>query len=239
MYRDQPPEARSSPYNADRHAWPPPDVDFPLCDHAQMAWLEQCNLLIHSYLPWPYTKKISYLGVSQWNGKEIKEMSRYLPGVVIQSLRGRSPARRPSFHHAIECTRALSEFCMYGPYKSHNDATLSYMEDALHCVPNIQRGFHTRPSRKERKGQRQCHENRTREHATGRRGNTCWNLDTVQIAARNECLVGSYEPWDRCLEGVRCWLQLSEDPLDVSLGRTDPLIRSLATVFGRETWTST
>jgi len=73
----------------------------------------------------------SYEEVSQWNGKEIKEISQYLLGVVTQSLRGGSPAQRPIFNHAIECTRALLEFYMYAPYKSHNDATLSYMDDAL------------------------------------------------------------------------------------------------------------
>jgi len=63
-------------------------------------------------------------------------MSQYLLGVVTQCLRGGSPAQCPIFNHAIECTRALLEFCMYAGYKSHNDATLSYMEDAL-------RRFHT------------------------------------------------------------------------------------------------
>ena len=77
-------------------------------------------------------KNKSYEEVSQWNGKEMKEMSRYLLGVVTQSLRGGSPAQRPIFNHAIECTRALLEFYMYARYKSHDDATLSYMEDALH-----------------------------------------------------------------------------------------------------------
>jgi len=79
------------------------------------------------------TPKIkSYEEVSQWNGKEMKKMSRYLLGVVTQSLRGGSPAQRPIFNRAIECTRALLEFYMYAQYKSHDDATLSYMEDALH-----------------------------------------------------------------------------------------------------------
>jgi hypothetical protein len=76
-------------------------------------------------------KNKSYEEVSQWNGKEMTEMSRYLLGVVTQSLQGGSPAQRPIFNHAIECTRALLEFYMYAPYKSHDDATLSYMEDAL------------------------------------------------------------------------------------------------------------
>jgi hypothetical protein len=81
-------------------------------------------------------KNMSYKEVSQWNGKEMKEMSRYLLGVVSQSLRGGSPAQRPIFNHAIEWTPALLEFYMYARYKSHDDATLSYMEDTLHC-------FHT------------------------------------------------------------------------------------------------
>jgi hypothetical protein len=77
-------------------------------------------------------KNKSYEEVSQWNEKEMKEMSQYLLGVVTQSLRGGNPAQRPIFNHAIECTRALLEFSMYARYKSHDDATLSYMEDALH-----------------------------------------------------------------------------------------------------------
>ena len=61
----------------------------------------------------------------------MKEMSRYLLGVVTQSLWGGSPAQRPIFNRAIECTRALLELFMYARYKSHDDATLSYMADAL------------------------------------------------------------------------------------------------------------
>ena len=36
------------------------------------------------------------------------------------------------FIRAIVCTRALVEFHRYAQYKSHDDATLSYVEDALH-----------------------------------------------------------------------------------------------------------
>jgi hypothetical protein len=81
-------------------------------------------------------KNKSYEEVSQWNGKEMKEMSRDLLGVVTQSLRGGSPAQRPIFNHAIECTRALLEFYRYARYKSQDDVTLSYMEHTL-------RRFHT------------------------------------------------------------------------------------------------
>jgi hypothetical protein len=62
----------------------------------------------------------------------MKEMSRYLLGAVTQSLGGGNPAPRPIFNRAIECTRALLQFYMYARYKSHDDTTLSYREDALH-----------------------------------------------------------------------------------------------------------
>jgi hypothetical protein len=73
----------------------------------------------------PKTK--AYEEVSQWNGKEMKEISRYLLGVVTQSLRGGSSAQSPICNRAIECTRALLEFHMYAQYQSHDDATLCYM----------------------------------------------------------------------------------------------------------------
>jgi len=86
----------------------------------------------HNHSP----KNESYEEVSEWNGKEMKEMSRNLLGGVTQSLRGRSPAQGPIFNHPIACRWALLEFYMYAQYTSHNDATLSYTEDAL-------RHFHT------------------------------------------------------------------------------------------------
>ena len=61
-------------------------------------------------------------------------MSRCLLAVVVQTLRsGRvSPTLRVIFNRAIECTRALLEFYMYSYYKSHDEDTVSYMDDAPH-----------------------------------------------------------------------------------------------------------
>jgi hypothetical protein len=76
----------------------------------------------------------SYEEDSQWNGEEMEAMCLYLLGVVTQSLRGGSPTQCHIFNHAIECTWTLLEFYIYAQFNSHNDATLSYMEDALHRV---------------------------------------------------------------------------------------------------------
>jgi len=64
-------------------------------------------------------------------------MRRYLVGVGTQTLRGGNPAQHPIFNRAVQYTRALLEFYMYARYKSHDDATLSYMEDTLHCVHTL------------------------------------------------------------------------------------------------------
>jgi len=184
-------------------------------------------------------KTKSYEEGSQLNGKEMKEMSRYLLGVVTQSLRGGSPAQSPISNRAIECTRALLNFYMYAQYKSHDDATLSYMEDVLCCFHTFKDVFLSREGRQKGKGHSQCLENGARAEAKGRRGNKCWIMDAIQDAARNERPAGFYQPRDRCFEGVRCRLQLSKDPFDVSLGQIDSSILSLATVFCRETWTRT
>jgi hypothetical protein len=74
---------------------------------------------------------MSYDDSSQWNGKELKEISRYLLGVVTQSLQDGIPSQHPIFNLTIECTCALFEFDLYAQQKSHDDATFSYMEDAM------------------------------------------------------------------------------------------------------------
>jgi len=94
-------------------------------------------------------KNKSYQEVSQWDGKEMKDISRYLFGVVTQSLQGGSPTHRPIFNRAIESTWALLEFYMYARYKSHENATLSYMEDTLHQVHLFKDDFlHERAGKK-------------------------------------------------------------------------------------------
>jgi len=101
-------------------------------------WLDKYNVIRLSVPAYhnltPYNK--SYEEVSQWNGKELNEISRYLLEVVTHSPRGGSPAQSPTLNHPIQCTRALLRFYIYACYKTHDDATLSYMEDTL-------RRFHT------------------------------------------------------------------------------------------------
>ena len=104
-------------------------------DKYNAFWLSV--LAYHDLTP----KNKSYEEVPQWNGKEMEEMSRYLLGVVTQALQGGSPAQSLVFNCAIACTRALLEFFMYSQYKSHGDATFSYMEDAFHRFHTLKNVF--------------------------------------------------------------------------------------------------
>jgi hypothetical protein len=134
-------------------------------------WLDKYNAIwlsvpaYHDLTP----KNRSYEEVSQWNGQEMKEMSRYLQGVVSQSLPGGSRAQLPIFKPAIECTGALLEFYMYARYTSHHDANLSYMEDTLHRFQKFEDVFLHGHDAKTAKAKA----NALRTEAKGRKGKTC------------------------------------------------------------------
>ena len=87
--------------------FPKPDllhtIEITMLDHLQ-KWIfhfMKTHELLDNYnaiwLPVPAYHDLipnikSYNEVSQWNGKEINQMSRYMHGVVTQSQRGGSPA---------------------------------------------------------------------------------------------------------------------------------------------------
>jgi hypothetical protein len=78
----------------------------------------------------------AYEEVSQWTGKELKNMSRFLVSVLSNALRCPEHHERADFNDAIECTRALLDFYMYCRYPSHDDDTLNLMDDALRRFHN-------------------------------------------------------------------------------------------------------
>jgi len=169
----------------------------------------------------------------------MKKVSRYLLGVVTQSLQGGSPAQHHIINCAIECTWALLECYMYAQYKSHSVATLNYMEDALHRFHTFKDVFLLRWASNKAKAKGNGLRTQICEEAKQKQGNKYWNLHSVLAAVVNGHLEGLYQPRDRCFKGVRCQFQLFKDPLAAWLGQTDSSIWSRATVFWQGTWTST
>lgn len=73
----------------------------------------------------------TYSEVSQWQGKEIRIMSRYLLAVFTVSLRKPKPSQRLPFGKAIHCTRSLLDFIMCSKLPIHNTASLCQMDEFL------------------------------------------------------------------------------------------------------------
>jgi len=184
-------------------------------------------------------KDMSYEDLSQWNAKEMKEMSRF-PFVVVTHLSTTQMPRTASQIQSCNCVHTgivkILSVCMILISQWCN---IELNGGRCPSVPHLQRCFLPRPSRQKVECSTQCPETGPREPAKGRQANNPWNLDAIQQAAHNECLAGLYQPQDRWFQGVRCRFQLSEDALDVSLVRTDSSIQSLATVFWWETWITT
>jgi hypothetical protein len=95
--------------------------------------LERYNeiwLSVPAYLDMTQPKK-SYEEITQWTGTELRQISRYLLGVVTNTLRSPSPLEKPIFDNVIQCTRALLEFYLYCRYPTHNTETLDLMDQCL------------------------------------------------------------------------------------------------------------
>jgi len=120
---------------------------------------------------------------------------------------------------------------MYARYRSHDDAILSYMEDALHCFHTFKDVFLLRRASKKAKATANAlRMELVKKQKVDEETNTeTWTLSKKRHEMNASRDYISHE--NRYFQGVRCRLQLSKDPLDVSLGRTDSSIRSLATVF--------
>jgi hypothetical protein len=58
-------------------------------------------------------------------------MTRFLVGVVRNTLQDPSPSQRSVFDRVVECSRSLIEFYFYCQYDSHDDEKLDLMDHAL------------------------------------------------------------------------------------------------------------
>ena len=78
-----------------------------------------------------FVPKKAYRGVTQWQGKEMRNLGRCLLGVLAVALRQSDSTQVIPFKRALQCVRALVDFNMLAQYRSHADETMAYMEDYL------------------------------------------------------------------------------------------------------------
>jgi hypothetical protein len=83
--------------------------------------------------PYPgfFVPKKAYREVTQWQGKEMRNLGRCILGVLASSFRRPTPAQQSPFRDALRCVRALVDFSLMAQYQSHTEETLGYMEQYL------------------------------------------------------------------------------------------------------------
>jgi len=75
--------------------------------------------------------KKAYSEVTQWQGKEMRNLGRFILGVLAVAHRQPGGAQVIPFKPALGCIRALVDFNMMAQYRSHTSDTIAYMEDYL------------------------------------------------------------------------------------------------------------
>jgi len=73
----------------------------------------------------------AYREVTQWRGKEMRNLGRCILGVLAVALRQPGGAQALPFKRALRCVRALVDFNMMAQYRSHTPDTIAYMEEYL------------------------------------------------------------------------------------------------------------
>jgi hypothetical protein len=99
-------------------------------EHGQLDRFNDLWLQVPSYLDMTGPTR-EYGEVSQWQGKEIKQMARFLMSVLAGALDRPSPSQRRAFSNAQQCTKAILDFWKYCNYPLHDDDSLNQVDDAL------------------------------------------------------------------------------------------------------------
>src|SRR5437588_12640611 len=70
----------------------------------------------------------AYREVTQWQGKEMRNLGRCLLGVLVVALRQPDSSQAQPFKRALACIRSLLNFCMRAQYRSYIHETIDYMQ---------------------------------------------------------------------------------------------------------------
>jgi hypothetical protein len=101
-----------------------------LKEHKRMERFDDIWAAVPSY-PGLLKFNKTYGAVSQWTGKEMRALGRFLLPVFSATLLNPTTTEKPTFGKAIACVKGIIYFHLMAQYRSHTDATLKYMEDYL------------------------------------------------------------------------------------------------------------
>jgi len=75
--------------------------------------------------------KKAYREVTQWQGKEMRNLGRCHLAVLAVALRQPHTRQVIPFKHALDCVQALVDFTIMPQYRSHTPKMIAYMEEYL------------------------------------------------------------------------------------------------------------
>jgi len=75
--------------------------------------------------------KKPYREITQWQGKEMRNLGRCISAVLASALRNPDSSKYHDFKSALKCVSALVDFTLMAQYRRHTPDTLSYMESYL------------------------------------------------------------------------------------------------------------
>ena len=106
------------------------------------AWLQAFDDAWKTLPLYPgfFSPKKAYREITQWQGKEMRNLGRCLLGVLAMTLRQPDSTQGIRFKRALVCVRVLIDFNMMAQYRSHTSDTITYMEDYLdqfHLIKDI------------------------------------------------------------------------------------------------------
>ena len=90
--------------------------------------------------------KKSYREITQWHGKEMRNLGHCISAVLASALQNPHSSQHHDFKIALKCVSALVDLSLMAQYHSHTPDTLFYMESYLrtfHQTKDIFLEFHT------------------------------------------------------------------------------------------------
>jgi hypothetical protein len=100
-----------------------------LKSHRRLGWFEDAWMVP----PYPglTVPNKPYRQVIQWQGKDMRNLMKFLVPVFASALRNPAPSQRDDFNRALACVKAYAGFFNVSHYLSHTESTIGYMIDYL------------------------------------------------------------------------------------------------------------
>jgi len=93
--------------------------------HNRLKYFDEAWASMGAYPGFTAPKK-AYREVSQWQGKEMRNLGRIVTAAFATALHAPNDVERADFRFATRCVTAIVDFHLMAQYSTHTEATLDY-----------------------------------------------------------------------------------------------------------------